>query len=161
MAITLQEAKHLTHGTILYHVLNRNADGTPQRWRVSGKVKTWKRTPEWVEVPIKCGLYGHDYLTAQDLDQVSLTEEGALGLTDFGARQRELYSLTKHQLGNLIAEMCGMWTNPRNRTKESLIGTINLMEEHHYDKQGSLKPIVDADNTGSTTDENCIQHANR
>jgi hypothetical protein len=37
--ITLEQAKQLTQGTILYHAINRNADGTPQRWRVNGKVR--------------------------------------------------------------------------------------------------------------------------
>lgn len=76
--ITLEQAKELQFGTILYHVTNRNADGTPQRWRVNGKVKTWKRSPERVQVPLKYGLKGYDYLTERDLDLVCLTEEEAM-----------------------------------------------------------------------------------
>lgn len=76
--ISLKQAKELQHGTTLYHVTNRNADGTPQRWRVNGKVKTWKRTPERVQVPLKYGLKGYDYLTENDLDLVCLTEEEAM-----------------------------------------------------------------------------------
>lgn len=70
--ITLEQAKKLTSGTILYHTKNKNADGTPQRWRVNGKVKTWKRSPEKVKIPVKYGLYGFDYVTENDLDLVSL-----------------------------------------------------------------------------------------
>jgi len=75
--ITLEQAKNLTHGTILYHVTHRNADGSPQRWRVNGQPKTWKRSPDRVQVPIKHGLYDYDYLTESDLDLVCLDEEDA------------------------------------------------------------------------------------
>jgi len=79
MAITLEQAKELNYRDTLYHVSNRNADGTPQRWRVNGKVKTWKRSPHRVQVPLKHGLYSYDYLTESSLDLVCLTEEEALG----------------------------------------------------------------------------------
>lgn len=75
--VTLEQAKALTSGTMLYHVENKNADGTPQRWKVNGKPKTWKRSPERVQVPIKHGLYDYDYLTEDTLDLVTLTEEEA------------------------------------------------------------------------------------
>ncbi len=68
--MTLQEAKGLRHGDIIRHNTNKNADGTCQRWRVSGMVKTWKRSPERVKVPIKHGLYANDYLTEDYLNDV-------------------------------------------------------------------------------------------
>jgi len=77
--ITLGQAKSLTHGTTLYHATNRNADGSPQRWRVNGKAKTWKRSPERVQVPVKHGLYSYDYITEHDLDVVCLDEQEAEG----------------------------------------------------------------------------------
>ena len=70
--ITLQQAKDLKHGDILHHTVNKNADGTPQRWRVNGMVKRWKRNPDRIQVPLKHGLYRYDYLTESDLDLVSL-----------------------------------------------------------------------------------------
>ena len=76
--ITLEQAKQLKHGQILYHVTNRNSDKTPQRWRVNGMVKTWKRNPDKVQVPLKYGLYGYDYLAENDLYLVCLTEQEAL-----------------------------------------------------------------------------------
>jgi len=72
--ITLNQARNLTIGTILYHVEGKNADGTAQRWRVTGKVKTWKRNPEKVKVPLKHGMYDYDYLTETSLNLVTLTE---------------------------------------------------------------------------------------
>lgn len=76
--ITLEMAKNLTHGEVLYHVSNRNADGTPQRWRVNGQVKIWKRDPSRVRVPIKYGLRGYDYLTEYSLDLFCTTELEAI-----------------------------------------------------------------------------------
>ncbi len=75
--ITLNQAKSLRHGDILYHTIHRNADGTPQRWRVNGKVKRWKRSPDRIQIPLKHGLYSYDYLTEYDLDIVCLIEEDA------------------------------------------------------------------------------------
>ena len=72
--ITLDQAKDLKHGDILYHVTYKNADGTPQRWRVNGKVKLWKRSPDKIQIPLKHGLYSYDYLAQDDLDLVSLDE---------------------------------------------------------------------------------------
>jgi hypothetical protein len=72
--ITLEQAKNLTIGTILYHIEDKNADGSARRWRVAGKVKTWKRNPEKVKVPVKRGLRSYDYLTEDTLNLVTLTE---------------------------------------------------------------------------------------
>ena len=72
--ITLEQAKGLKHGQILHHTINKNADGTPQRWRVNGKVKTWKRDPSMVQVPMKQGLKNCDYLTENDLHLVEFPE---------------------------------------------------------------------------------------
>ena len=70
--ITLEQAKNLKHGDILHHMTNKNADGTPQRWRVNGMVKLWKRDPNRIQVPLKHGLYGYDYLTQDELNLVEL-----------------------------------------------------------------------------------------
>jgi len=72
--ITLKQAKALRHGQTIYHMKNKNADGTAQRWRVSGAVKTWKTMPDRISVPVKFGLYGNDHLTENDLNLVTLKE---------------------------------------------------------------------------------------
>lgn len=74
MAITLEQAKNLKPGQTVYHTINKNADGTPQRWRVNGKVKTWKRDTSRVQIPVKHGLYAYDYVTENDLHLISLTD---------------------------------------------------------------------------------------
>ena len=76
--ITIDQAKDLKYGDMLYHAINKNADKSPQRWRVNGKVKRWKRTPDRIEIPLKHGLYGYDYLTEDDLDLVFLVESEVL-----------------------------------------------------------------------------------
>ena len=73
--MTLDEAKNLYVGQIIYHKFHKNADGTPQRWKVNGVVKTWKHNSERVKIPLKYGLYAYDYLTENELDLVCLTEE--------------------------------------------------------------------------------------
>ncbi|MDD4354223.1 MAG: hypothetical protein PHN56_07265 [Candidatus Nanoarchaeia archaeon] len=72
--ITLEQAKNLKPGDIIYHVKNKNSDGTAQRWKVNGKVQTWKKNPNRVKVPLKYGLYRYDYLTENELDLVTLEE---------------------------------------------------------------------------------------
>ena len=69
--ITIEQAKRLKPGQILYHTKNRNADGTPQRWKVNGKVKTWKTRPDEIRIPVKNGLRNCDYVTEQSLHLVS------------------------------------------------------------------------------------------
>ncbi len=68
--ITLEQAKQLKPGTILHHNINRNADGTCQRWRVNGIPQTWKTQPDRVRVPVKYGLKKCDNITENDLDLV-------------------------------------------------------------------------------------------
>lgn len=72
--VSLNQAKKLRHGQVLYHKKNRNADGSAQRWRVSGKPKTWKKNKKRVRVPVKCGLYSHDSITEHTLHLVQLKE---------------------------------------------------------------------------------------
>jgi len=67
MSITLEEAKQLKTGQILYHRSLRNADGSPQRWKVNGMVKTWKRNPNRIQIPLKRGLHEFSYLTEADV----------------------------------------------------------------------------------------------
>lgn len=81
MALTLEQAKALSHGQVLYHPEYRNADGSPQRWRVSGKPKTWKTRPAEIRVPIMHGLYDHDYLDQRSLHLLCLTEKEAYALS--------------------------------------------------------------------------------
>lgn len=65
MSITLEQAKALRPGDILLDPYNR-------RWKVNGQVTTWKTRPNEVRVPVKHGLYGYDYITHKNLDEVTM-----------------------------------------------------------------------------------------
>ena len=51
--ITLEQAKGLQYGDILHDRHNK-------RWKVNGMVRTWKRDPSRIRVPLKHGLYSYD-----------------------------------------------------------------------------------------------------
>jgi hypothetical protein len=59
--LTVERAKKLERGEILLHISWTNMDGTPERWRVNGKPKTWKTRPNDIQVPIKNGLHRYSY----------------------------------------------------------------------------------------------------
>ncbi len=48
-----------------------NADGTPARLKVTS-VKTWKRTPDRVEVKVQRGLYEHYTFEADDRHRLKI-----------------------------------------------------------------------------------------
>ena len=90
MPITIEQAKQLKDGTILYDCNTKNSDGTFRRWRVNGQVKQWKRNSERLQISLKHGLYIYGYLTngkitsevytkrnifVFELNDLSLTEE--------------------------------------------------------------------------------------
>lgn len=60
--ITLEEAKQLRHREVL-------VDQWGKRWYVNGAVKTWKRDPSRIRVPLKHGLYSYDYIETRDFDR--------------------------------------------------------------------------------------------
>lgn len=76
--ITREQVNSLKRGDILYHVENRNADGTPQRWRVNGMLKTWKTRPDEFRLPVKNGIRSYDYITENTAVMICLTEKEAL-----------------------------------------------------------------------------------
>jgi len=65
--MTLSEAKALKRGDMIYHKYLQNADGTAMRYRVNGKIRTWKTRPNEVQVPLKRGLYEYGHLTEENL----------------------------------------------------------------------------------------------
>lgn len=58
-----ENVEELRSGTILHHITARNADGTPLRGRVNGKVILWKTRPLEFRVPMKYGLKTCFYIT--------------------------------------------------------------------------------------------------
>lgn len=64
--LTFSEAMSLSYGDTLYSIVDKNSDGTARRWKVSGAVKTWKKDPNRIRVPLKHGLYSYDAITESD-----------------------------------------------------------------------------------------------
>lgn len=61
--ITKEQAIGLSHGDILHHIKSKNADGSPVRARVSGKVKVWITRPDDFRIPVKYGMYDSFYIS--------------------------------------------------------------------------------------------------
>ncbi len=68
--ITREQALQLRHGDELHYGVCQKITGPRggvtykiERWRVNGKVKTWKTRPDEFVVPIKHGLRDCHYLT--------------------------------------------------------------------------------------------------
>jgi len=71
-AISASAAKKLGYRDEIYDRLNRNADGSPARWRVNDKVQVWKTQPDRFRVPLKHGLYDYSELTQSNKNRFSL-----------------------------------------------------------------------------------------
>jgi hypothetical protein len=63
--ITREQAVGFPLGKTLYHISEKNADGSPVRVRVTGKCKTWKTKPAW-RLPVKYGLRHSFYITPEN-----------------------------------------------------------------------------------------------
>lgn len=73
--LTRPQALALRPGDVLLDHRNVNKRGIPIRWKVTGKVRTWKRDPERFEVPLKHGLYVYGTLKVGDLEYVSRSHD--------------------------------------------------------------------------------------
>lgn len=77
MTLSKEQAVDLPHGTIFYHKVHRNADGTPVRCRKNGRCKTWKRDPgRWI-LPVKYGLRDCFYITPTNAMEWTTDEQEA------------------------------------------------------------------------------------
>lgn len=79
--MNLQEAKNLKVGQLVYHRTKRNSDGSPMKAKVTS-VKTWKRSPEIIEVGLKHGLYDYAKFNETEIYLLS-TKEDFLRESDF------------------------------------------------------------------------------
>jgi len=72
--MTTNEARSLisAHGTVLHHKTLTNADGSPLRCRVTGKIRLWKRDPDYFELPVKYGLRQSFYITPRNCHEWEL-----------------------------------------------------------------------------------------
>ena len=73
--MTLQQAKDLKRGDIVHFDHTLTSRGKCRNYRVNGMVKTWKRSPERVYVPLKNGLYTYGAVTEHNLDRLHIEGE--------------------------------------------------------------------------------------
>ena len=64
--ITKEIALSLEYRATLYHVREKNSDGSPVRCRVNGKCKTWVTRPNDFQLPVKHGLKHCFYITPRN-----------------------------------------------------------------------------------------------
>ena len=74
MTITVEVAKSLTLGQLLYHKSIRNADGSALRVRVNGQPQTWKTDKERFRIPTKYGIKHYGEIEPHNADEWT-TEE--------------------------------------------------------------------------------------
>jgi hypothetical protein len=66
-ALPIGSPKFVNGRVIQEYDLTKTKHNTkPYKWRASGKCKTWKTQPERFQLPIKFGMYTHDYLTNEN-----------------------------------------------------------------------------------------------
>lgn len=65
--MTIDQAKNLRAGEIIYHVTRADTTG-PMKAKVTS-VKTWKRSPDRIEIRYKRGMYEFGTLFPQDLPE--------------------------------------------------------------------------------------------
>lgn len=65
MSITIEQAKALKFGDYVI-------DNLGKRWKVNGKVQTWKRNVNRIRVPVKHGLYAYGAIDETNLHLVSI-----------------------------------------------------------------------------------------
>ena len=73
--LNLETIFNLKHGDVLHNLPELATGIGCSRWRVSGKVRRWKRDPERFRVPLKHGLYTYDALLPGDESRVHLESE--------------------------------------------------------------------------------------
>lgn len=72
--ITRADAATLSYGNEILSLVYENADGTPLRVRVMGKVKFWKTRIWDFKIPVKYGLYDSFYITPFNAESWTLPE---------------------------------------------------------------------------------------
>lgn len=63
-------AEMIEHCSKHSHITFLSTDNTARNCKVNGAVKTWKRNPNRVEVPIKYGMYEYGTFYAEDIGRI-------------------------------------------------------------------------------------------
>ena len=70
--MTINDAKQLQYRDVVHFGAS---GGKCANFRVNGKVRTWKRSPERVYVPLKHGLYAYGAITEHNLHLIHREED--------------------------------------------------------------------------------------
>jgi hypothetical protein len=70
--MTLTEAKCLSYGQHIWCLSN---SGDARRVKINGAPKTWKRSPQRLEVPVKYGMYEYARFDENDIERGRLLVE--------------------------------------------------------------------------------------
>lgn len=73
--MTKQDLQDLHIGQILHHTRATNADGSPLRCRINGRLKLWKTRPDDFRLPVKYGLKQCFYITPDNIDEWQIPAE--------------------------------------------------------------------------------------
>lgn len=68
-------AEMISHCDSHSHIWFLSNQGEARLAKINGKVRTWKRDPNRVEVPIKYGMYEYGTFEARDIERVLIPVE--------------------------------------------------------------------------------------
>ncbi len=63
-------AEMYNHCSTHQHIWFQAQDGTARQAKVNGQVRTWKRDPNRIEIPLKYGMYEYCTFYASDIERV-------------------------------------------------------------------------------------------
>ena len=66
--LTLERAKKLQYGDIVFETENN------KKWRITGKVKLWKKDTNRIRIPVKYGLYTYGHIEENNLHLLLIDE---------------------------------------------------------------------------------------
>lgn len=123
--MTIDEAKNLKYGMTVYSIHHTNADGTPMRFKVQGKPKTWKRQPDAVRVTVKRGLkdyYTLGFLVSSNLhlDDFTTSESEACACV-YGRKYFDAIKITNLRLALKLKDFAEFYSKRFNTTDKYYI----------------------------------------
>jgi len=73
--VTKAELEEMHGNGYLLHSTKTGATGKPLRIRLNGKLKTWVKSPDDFQQPVKYGLYDYFYITPENADSWRVESE--------------------------------------------------------------------------------------
>jgi hypothetical protein len=141
--ITYDMATNLQHGRTLYHITEKNADGSVLRCRVTGKCKTWVTRPGQFCLPVKHGLRTSFYIENSNAQEWRLTEHAP----ELNSKFRRIVRVIGENpglSGKSLVERKLLPKNPNLRSAEKDYGLIYWDGQGWYVTLGG-QAMLDAD----------------